>query len=96
MKKIFLFTFLVPLALYLINAESTYNISQSNLKKIETKYGSKALKRVLLWDKMLESAKTKTTIKKLKTVNDFFNKIRYMSDRRVWKRKDYWASPFEF
>ncbi|MEA3498908.1 MAG: transglutaminase-like cysteine peptidase, partial [Campylobacterota bacterium] len=42
------------------------------------------------------SAKTKTTIKKLKTVNDFFNKIRYMSDRRVWKRKDYWASPFEF
>lgn len=72
------------------------HISMAKLTKIEKKYGPKAKKRVLLWDKMLIKAKRKKTLEKLKLVNDFFNKVKYKRDNLHWKKKDYWASPFEF
>ncbi len=84
------------LTIYLFGVNKLKNISQKNLIKIEKKYGKKATRRVVLWDKMLEGAKGKKTLKKLKAVNDFFNKFKYLSDKKVWKKKDYWASPFEF
>ncbi len=96
MKKIIFSIILVVFSLYLFANIKLNNISQKTLTKIEKKYGKKAKKRVILWDKMLETAKKQKTIKKLKTVNDFFNKIRYLSDKKAWKKKDYWASPFEF
>ena len=71
-------------------------VSIEQLIKIEKKYGSKAKQRVLLWDQMLQSAKDKNTLEKLKIVNDFFNKITYKRDSVHWKQNDYWASPFEF
>ena len=98
MKKILILTttILVSFSLYLLASYSTKNISAKNLLKIEKKYGKKASKRVILWDQMIEGAKGKKTLKQLKAVNDFFNKIKYMRDKKLWKKKDYWASPFEF
>jgi len=73
------------------------NITTKQLTKIGNKYGKKAKKRVLIWDKMLKKHKhEKKIVKKLKAVNDYFNKIKYMTDIKVWKKNDYWASPFEF
>jgi len=97
MKKLILGLLFVYLTVYLYGAYTPKNISKDNLIKIKKKYGKKAERRVILWDKMLEKAKrSKKTVKKLKTVNDFFNKMKYMSDIKVWKKKDYWAAPFEF
>ena len=96
MKKLILLVLFLSYVPYSFAAGVTKNISSENLLKIKKKYGKKAHKRVLLWDKMLENAKGKKTVKKLKAVNDFFNKIKYMSDKKVWKKEDYWASPFEF
>ena len=33
---------------------------------------------------------------KLQRVNDFFNQVRFVSDQKHWKKKDYWATPIEF
>ncbi len=96
MKKFISLILVISLTIYLFGVTKLKNISNENLTKIEKKYGKKAGKRVVLWDKMLESAKKKKAIQQLKTVNDFFNKIRYLSDKKVWKKKDYWAAPFEF
>jgi len=97
MKKLILTLLFIYLTVYLYGAYAPKNISKENLVKIKKKYGKKAERRVILWDRMLEKAKkAKKTVKKLKTVNDFFNQIKYMSDIKVWKKKDYWASPFEF
>jgi len=96
MKNIFSIVLIVFLSIYLFGVARLVNISQSNLKKIENKYGPKAAQRVRLWDKMLVKNKNKKIIYKLKAVNDFFNRIKYMSDKKVWKKTDYWASPFEF
>jgi len=96
MKKLILLIFVLSITSYLSSANITKNISLEDITKIKKKYGKKAERRVLLWDKMLEKTKGKKTIKKLKSVNDFFNKIKYLSDIKVWKEDDYWASPFEF
>lgn len=97
MKKIFVISFFIISLLYTVTtAKKTYNISQSKINKITSKYGEKAKKRVELWDKMIQSSKGKKTLNKLKNVNDFFNKIRYKTDPRHWKKRDYWATPFEF
>ena len=96
MKKLILIVVFFSFIPYLFSSNSTQNISTENFEKIRKKYGKKAEKRVLLWDRMLEKAKGKKTIRKLKSVNDFFNQIKYLSDQKVWKKEDYWASPFEF
>lgn len=74
----------------------TFNISQEKLNEFTKKYGEVARTRVLVWDKMVENAKSKDILHKLKDVNDFFNKIKYETDEQNWHKKDYWAAPFEF
>ena len=34
-------------------------------------------------------------MEKLKLVNDFFNKMTWVSDQKLWNKKDYWATPIE-
>ena len=77
-------------------AKATFNINKEDLATYNKKYGEKARKRVLLWDKLIESTKGKKTLQKLKIVNDFFNKLPYRLDKKHWGKKDYWATPFEF
>lgn len=98
MKKIILFSILIisTLAVISTTANKTYFIDNSKVKKVNKKYGVKAKKRVELWDNMLQKSKDEKILKKLKNVNDFFNKIRYKTDPKHWKRKDYWATPYEF
>ena len=97
MKKIVITSFLLFSIFFNATIANTpFNISNSKINAIESKYGAKAKKRVLLWDKMLQSSKDLGTLKKLKKVNDFFNKIKYKTDPKHWKKRDYWATPFEF
>ena len=93
MKKLI---FLIFSSLLPLMGNKLFHISKKELNKIENKYGKKAIKRIILWDDMLQSIQNDTETNKLKVVNDFFNKIKYVPDKRVWKTKDYWASPFEF
>jgi len=97
MFKVFInSTIVITIFFTILLASMPVNISIEQLVKIEKKYGKKAKQRVLLWDQMLQSAKNKGTLEKLKIVNDFFNKITYKRDSLHWKKNDYWASPFEF
>lgn len=90
-------TLFVTLLLFIpLIGNAPHNITQEELDKFTSKYGDKAKKRVLIWDSVVESAKKEQTLQKLKKVNDFFNKITYKLDSQHWKKKDYWAAPFEF
>ncbi|RXJ87210.1 transglutaminase-like cysteine peptidase [Arcobacter sp. CECT 8985] len=77
-------------------AKNPINFSQKKINEFTKKYGEKAKKRLLLWDNLIEVAKHKDILHKLKLVNDFFNKIKYERDITHWGKVDYWASPFEF
>jgi len=97
LKKILLISFLIiSLVAVSTTANKTFFISNSKLNSISVKYGTKAKSRVELWDNMLQASKNEKILNKLKNVNDFFNKIQYKTDSRHWKKKDYWATPYEF
>lgn len=59
-------------------------------------YGDKAAKRVEDWRTALDSYHSLPTRLKLKKVNQFLNKMYFVSDMDLWGKKDYWATPLEF
>lgn len=94
MKKFFkahIALFLI-LSLYL-NGQKSFYISNSDLAKIEQKYGTQARNKVEDWDIMIQGAKNESILNQLQMVNDFFNKIPYKTDMIHWGKKDYWATP---
>ncbi len=70
-------------------------LSPEKLTKIKAKYGQKAYDRVEQWLKLLNSPQDVSDLEKLKRVNNFFNKVRFISDIKHWKQQDYWATPLE-
>jgi predicted transglutaminase-like cysteine proteinase len=71
-------------------------VDKNTLKRIEKKYKVFAKKRFLYQQMVLDEAKTLSEIEKLKKVNDFYNQVRYAKDIKVYGKKDYWATPYEF
>ena len=97
MKKILLISFtLICLSSVFLTASKTYNISESQVNAIENKYGSGAKIRIEQWDSMIQTSKNEPLLNQIKNVNDFFNELTYKTDLMHWKKKDYWATPFEF
>ena len=66
------------------------------LEKIIKKYKVFAKKRFFYQQQILDSVQGKSDLEKLEKVNTFYNGVRYMSDMKVYKKKDYWATPWEF
>ncbi|MDZ7818216.1 MAG: transglutaminase-like cysteine peptidase [Aliarcobacter sp.] len=92
MKKTFI---IIVLGFFsIIYAGSFYK--DSILKKIDNKYGKFTTNRFLLLKEKIESVKNKSEFEKISTINDFFNKVKYAPDIKVWNEKDYWATPYEF
>jgi predicted transglutaminase-like cysteine proteinase len=80
-----------------INAkQKTILYTQKKLSQLEKKYGKKVSKRFVNWKRFVATNQKKIESEKLKLTNDFFNKqIRWVSDKKLWKKKDYWATPIE-
>jgi len=71
-------------------------ISDKTKKIMLERYGFSAKQRLDKYEKMLSKAETKSDLDKLKTVNDFFNRVKYSPDKKNWGEEDYWATPMEF
>ncbi len=76
-------------------AEEPY-VDSELMEKITLKYKIFAKKRFYYLQKTLDMAREEDEIEKLTLVNDYFNDVRYASDMKVYKRRDYWATPWEF
>ncbi|MDX1810241.1 MAG: transglutaminase-like cysteine peptidase [Sulfurospirillaceae bacterium] len=63
---------------------------------MKERYGTFAVNRFLALEKLTENLKDAPLKKRLEEVNDFWNQVRYASDKQVWHTRDYWASPWEF
>ncbi len=64
--------------------------------RITKKYKMFAKKRFEALEKTLNSVKNGSDLEKLEAVNKFYNGVRYMSDIKVYGKKDYWATPWQF
>lgn len=79
----------------LLYADKPY-VEAQLLQKITKKYKVFAKKRFFYLQKTLDKVKDKDDMAKLKAVNDFYNQVRYASDMKVYGKKDYWATPWQF
>lgn len=90
LKKVGIVLFFVALVL----AEPY--VSALIIDKIEAKYGAFAKNRFNYLNKVMTEAKGQSELEQLRIVNDFYNNVRYRTDIKNYKAKDYWATPLEF
>ncbi len=89
---------LVLLSLFFITtalANEPY-VDKPLLDRISEKYKIYAKKRFFYLQQTLDSVKDKSDLEKLEAVNNFFNDVRYSSDKKIYNKSDYWATPWEF
>jgi predicted transglutaminase-like cysteine proteinase len=76
--------------------ETSIVLSEKVLAGAERKYGAGARQRLTAWQTLLASGDRRLgDAEKLKLVNDFFNRVPFLSDIEHWNREDYWATPAE-
>jgi len=93
MKKIF-FIFIVFFAVLNLNATL---ITKEIVKKSEKKYGKSSKKRFLnIYKELIKDLKHANEAKKLNVVNTWYNLIKYRSDKKLYRKNDYWATLYEF
>ena len=71
-------------------------ISALLIDKIGAKYGDFAKNRFVYLNKVMAEAKGQGELEQLRTINDFYNNVRYRTDQKNYNAKDYWATPIEF
>lgn len=95
MKFIKLCILISILSATLFSAEKTY-IEKELLEKITKKYGKFAKNRFYTLQKTIDANKKLNELEQLKYINDFYNEVRYSTDKKVYNENDYWATPGEF
>ncbi len=86
---------LLSLLLNTAYADKPY-VDDELMQRIVGKYKIYAKKRFMYLQKTLDSVKNEDELSKLKAVNDYYNGVRYTSDMKLYKKSDYWATPWEF
>ena len=86
---------LLILSVHYLYAQPPY-VDAELLDRITKKYKIYAKKRFIALQKTLDLNENSTDFEKLDAVNKFFNEVRYSSDIKVYHKKDYWATPWEF
>lgn len=92
----FIFCLITALGLAWVTAgEPPKIVTAQEIKKATSKYGPLAGKRLEAWQQLVNDNINAPEETQLKNVNDFFNEVRFISDIKHWKKKDYWATPVE-
>ncbi|MCD9535799.1 sulfate adenylyltransferase, partial [Photobacterium carnosum] len=70
--------------------------STQQIEKITQFYGERAGKRAIAWRALIKDSQHLTERQKLNATNTFFNQFVFISDKKLWNHKDYWATSYEF
>ncbi|PCK03472.1 MAG: sulfate adenylyltransferase [Alteromonadaceae bacterium] len=73
-------------------------IDEGVLEKVAAHYGGEAVERVRNWGSLMVSDSQNAAFgdpERMKSANDFFNLVAWLSDQEHWGREDYWATPIE-
>ena len=63
---------------------------------IEKNSGKEAVNRIFKYNEIFHSYKKDTSLKQLKKINTYLNKLTYKDDMLNYNQSDYWATPKEF
>lgn len=72
-----------------------FALSKQILANIEQQYGDYARRRVSFWNELITGNQRIDEREKLRIVNDFFNKLSFVTDIDHWGKEDYWATPLQ-
>jgi len=73
-------------------------LTDAHLTAIEQRYDKAARDRVDDWHQLMvraREASERSDKSRVKQANDFFNRVRWVSDIEHWGKEDYWATPIE-
>jgi predicted transglutaminase-like cysteine proteinase len=71
-------------------------ITPELLDKAKQLYGGDIANKLQDWGELLDEAEQIKERDKLTKINGYFNqKINFISDKKHWKKEDYWATPLE-
>jgi len=70
-------------------------LTNQAIAKIAERYGKSAEQQMLAWQKLIANAGNKSEAENVGLVNEFFNRVRFVSDQENWGEKDFWATPLE-
>jgi len=85
---------LALLAAYAL-AGGTRSLGDGLVKEVKRQYGAAAGDRILAWERLMLEHRNDTEGEKVRVVNAFFNRVKFVSDIDHWGRPDYWATPLE-
>ncbi len=88
--------FLLLLTTVLLHASAYPNFTYKEAISIEESSGKEAVKRIFEYNEIFNSYKKDTSLKQLKKINAYLNRLTYKSDKLNNDKKDYWATPKEF
>ncbi len=88
--------FLLILLAVSVGMAGKFGFSPEFLQEIAAQFGYKAQDRVVAWQELIEKNQGGDDYQNIFAVNRFFNKVRFISDKKHWRRNDYWATPVEF
>jgi predicted transglutaminase-like cysteine proteinase len=71
-------------------------VSAELLSMVTSQYGRGAAGTMIDGQTMVDENVDSDETQKLRAVNRFFNKTRFLSDPQHWHMDDYWATPVEF
>jgi len=82
--------------IFFIVSFSAEFVTSDIIQKAEQKYGKFAKNRFEALSRLIIQLQDKSELEKVEKVNDFFNNVRYKSDKDNYGISDYWATPYEF
>ena len=66
------------------------------LQRLDTEFGAEARLRGIALNTLFAELSGKEIKQQLTKINFFYNQFNYQDDIKLWKQKDYWATPEEF
>jgi len=93
-SQLFVWAFLWVAMVTIISA-GIFLLTEEEIRQVGKQFGQSAIDRLEKWQQIMVSGKNLEESKKIKLVNNFFNKIPYVSDLENYGVDDYWATPIE-
>ncbi|SHO42525.1 transglutaminase-like cysteine peptidase [Desulfopila aestuarii] len=80
----------------IVQSKDIFTLPESLLQSVESQYGNPAKRRLLAWQALIRDDSATSDKEKMDNVNRFFNQLRFVNDKKLWGKSDYWATPVEF
>ena len=88
--------FLLLITTVLLHASAYPAFTYKEAISIEKSSGKEAVERIFEYNEIFNSYKKDTSLKQLKKINSYLNRLSYKSDRENNNKKNHWATPKEF